>query len=588
MAADHDVISAAGRRDTRLVGGLRVASAACTAGALVALSRVFAGGSTGAALTAVCFAVLAGAFAFGELSYGGRAARAEERRVRTTLLRRQFALASRVERQEEQRAPASVIQLMTDNAERLTEYRQVYFGATLAALAIPFLTLAYVGIGIDWVVGFGVMLLVPLIPLLIRGFMLLFRKSSAESRRQRALLSRRYLDAIRNLVTIRLLGAGERVERELSAQGEANRGAIMRLLAGNQIVIIVMDGLFALLLICATAGLTVLRADHLDLAETLAIMLLTVLLLEPLQQVAGFFYIGMGGRAAQKAIAAHLARTSDSTPSDRAPEPDPSGHPDAESRPSDAARPTAGAASAPGAEPSRPPAASDASPAGDGLALELTGVHADYGRGEVLSGIDLHVAAGSRVAIVGRSGAGKSTLLALLRGALPARQGHIRIGGQALDPHDPAATRALSATVAQSTWLFTGTIADNLRLVRPDATEPQMWQALTLAHVAEEITRMPRGLDTHLGEGAALISGGQAQRISLARALLSGRRVLLLDEPTSQVDVESEARIIDAIAGLPRDWTILMVTHRPSLLQVADTVYELREGRLHALEGSHA
>ena len=89
---------------------------------------------------------------------------------------------------------------------------------------------------------------------------------------------------------------------------------------------------------------------------------------------------------------------------------------------------------------------------------------------------------------------------------------------------------------------------------------------------------------SHLGEGAALISGGQAQRISLARALLSGRKILLLDEPTSQVDMDSESHIIDAIAALGRDWTIVMITHRASLLRIADTVYELKDGRLAQME----
>src|SRR5690606_31335153 len=121
---------------------------------------------------------------------------------------------------------ARVVTMATDNTERLTEYRQVYFGATLAAIAIPFVTLLYIALAIDPYIGFLVMILAPLIPFGIRGFMLLFRAASADSRKQRGQLSNRYLDAIRNLNTIRLLGAGKRIEDRLSAQGEANRGAI--------------------------------------------------------------------------------------------------------------------------------------------------------------------------------------------------------------------------------------------------------------------------------------------------------------------------------------------------------------------------
>ncbi|MCB1258400.1 MAG: hypothetical protein KDB26_14915, partial [Microthrixaceae bacterium] len=260
----------------------RIGSAACIGGSMVAIGHLVAGAGTdsrsGAGIVAVCLALAGGVFAFCEISYGGRAARSEERRIRADLLERQYALASKPNSLRETYSPSSVIQMMTDNTERLTEYRQVYFGATLAALAIPFLTLAYVGIFVDWVVGFGVMALVPLIPILIGGFMRFFRKTSAESRSQRSQLSGKYLDALRNLVTIRLLGAGNRIEHDLSVQGEANRGAIMRLLAGNQIVMIIMDGLFALVLICLTAALTVARSDHMTSAQIVGVMLLTILL----------------------------------------------------------------------------------------------------------------------------------------------------------------------------------------------------------------------------------------------------------------------------------------------------------------------
>lgn len=442
---------------------------------------------------------------------------------------------------------ARVVAMATDNAERVTEFRQVYLGATIAAVLIPFVTLFYIAIAIDPVIGFLVMILVPLIPFGIRGFMMLFRKASADSRKQRGQLSNRYLDAIRNLNTIRLLGAGTRIERELSTQGEANRGAIMRLLAGNQIVIIVMDGLFSLVLICLTAGLTIWRSDHLTLGQALTVMLLTILLLEPLQQVAGFFYIGMGGIASQKAIKAYL-----------------------------------------GTEPLQAEATSAAADTvftpEEQLAIQAVQVRYDHGRGEVLQGIDLAVPYGARVAIVGRSGAGKSTLMGLLQGTLPPQAGQLTIASQDITTADLATTRSLSANVAQSTWMFTGTIADNLRIANENASEKDMWEALEQAQVADEIARMPHGLDTHLGEGAALISGGQAQRISLARAFLSGRKILLLDEPTSQVDIESESRIIDAVAKLPRDWTVLMITHRPSLLRIADSVLELNDGRLSEME----
>ncbi|MBP3223250.1 MAG: ATP-binding cassette domain-containing protein, partial [Actinomycetaceae bacterium] len=148
----------------------------------------------------------------------------------------------------------------------------------------------------------------------------------------------------------------------------------------------------------------------------------------------------------------------------------------------------------------------------------------------------------------------------------------------------PEQIRCYSAIVSQSTWLFTDTIANNLRLAFPDATEEQMWNALEKAHVAKDVRNMPDGLDTWLGEGGRLVSGGQAQRIAIARALLSGRKILLLDEPTSQVDIESEKYIIQALEEFDETWTIICVTHRSSLLCVVDEVWRMDSGILERVE----
>lgn len=557
------VVSEAGVRATRTVGILRFASAVFTAATIVAAGNILVDPKSSARWYALAFIVAAGVFAFAEKSVGGRTARSEERRIRARLLDRFYSATVRSDAQGDEFPPRSVIQMMTDNTERVTEYRQVYLGSTLAALMIPIAVVIYVGLFMDAVVGFGVLAAIPAIPLLIGGFMRLFRKTSANSRKQRAELSGRYLDAIRNLVVIRLYGAGGRIEQELAELGEKNRGAIMRLLAGNQVVIIIMDGVFSLVLICLTAGLVAMRAEYLSGAEVFSIMLLTALLLEPLQQVAGFFYIGMGGIASQRALRSYLEATATSAATDIT---------------NRQVLNEEGRSSVSLDVPSLDsPAPSHENPA---LAVELVDVHFDHGRGPVLQGVDLSVPIGARVAITGRSGAGKSTLLALVRGGLAPQRGRVAVGTHQVDPDDLSATRRQSATVAQRTWMFTGSIADNLRIADGGASDDDLWDVLEQAQIASEIRRMPQKLDTQIGEDAALISGGQAQRISLARALLSKRSLLVLDEPTSQVDAESEAQLIEAIAALPRSLTVLFVTHRESLLSLADEVYELTEGRL--------
>lgn len=577
MASKTPVISPAGVRASRIVAVLRMASAVFAGAALVGVAGI-ADGRESFAGPLVC-ACAAGLAAFAEILFGGHAARAEERRIRRSLLSRLFASRSRED------SGAHAVQLLTDNVERATEYRQIYLGSTLAALLIPFVVLAYIAVSFDPVLGLTVMALCPLIPVLLAVFMRFFRKTSAKSRKERAVLAGKYLDAIRNLVTIRLLGAGPRIERQLKDQGERNRGAIMKLLAGNQLVIIVVDGLFSLILICATCTLAVVRfnAGAVTASQVLATVLLTALLIEPLAQVAGFFYIGMGGIASQRAIRAYIDNHADPSAEGAAAKGGAGGDADAGANVDAATQADAGASGDVGAE--------DGAGGGPGAAdrvgcpVVVRNVSFDYGRGEVLHGVDLAVASGSKIAVVGRSGGGKSTLMGLIGGALRPARGSVLIDGKNLAFASAEEAAALTARVAQTTWLFTGTIADNLRLAKEDATREEMWNALRGAQIADEIERMPKGLDTDVGEQGAFLSGGQAQRISIARALLSGRRILLLDEPTSQVDIESEARIVDALRSLGRDLTVVLVTHRSALLDVADKVYEMKDGMLFECAG---
>ncbi|MFQ9338874.1 MAG: ATP-binding cassette domain-containing protein, partial [Varibaculum sp.] len=204
-----------------------------------------------------------------------------------------------------------------------------------------------------------------------------------------------------------------------------------------------------------------------------------------------------------------------------------------------------------------------------------------YSEGDpVLQNLDLEIESGEWVAICGPSGAGKSTLIEVLKGNLLPSQGTYYLQGRALDADSSVWFADQSALVQQHTWIFTGTIRSNLMMVAPRASEERLWECLEKVGLSAEVRAFAQGLDTPVGEDGYALSGGQAQRLSLARALLSQRELLLLDEPTSQIDLESEAAITQALAEVAKEKTIVLLTHRASALEFADRVLYLQDGAL--------
>ena len=435
--------------------------------------------------------------------------------------------------------------LLTDGAERVALYRQTFLAPTLAAAAAPLLVLIELGAAVDVVPALVLGVAIVVVPAFIVFAHSRLRASSSGSRRARTRLAAEYLDAIQGLRTLTLARAAERTSARLRLEGETNRRAVMDLLAGNQLVILLTDGLFSLFLITAAAGLALVRLSTgaIDVGDALAVALTSYVLLEPLDHVGAFFYVGMGGMANQRAIRKILSR----------PLPRSTGRPGARTQPS---------------------AATQAS-------VVLDDVEAAWGEDPVLEGVNLTVRRGEHLAVVGPSGAGKSTLMAMLAGNLLPSDGSLRVEGTELSAATQDQVRSASALVAQTTWLFTGTIADNLRLAQPYATPSQMWHALEVARLDKEVALMPEGLETQVGEAGLGLSGGQAQRLSLARAFLADRPVLLLDEPTSQVDLASEAAIVESIEQLAQGRTVITVSHRAGALTTADRAVRVEARGVH-------
>lgn len=206
---------------------------------------------------------------------------------------------------------------------------------------------------------------------------------------------------------------------------------------------------------------------------------------------------------------------------------------------------------------------------------------------QVLKGVSFIAKAGETTAIVGASGAGKSTLIALIQRFYDANDGRILIDDQDIAGVTVNSLRHSIAYVSQQPYLFEGTIADNIRYGRPDATEEEIIEAAKLANAHEFIIRQPQGYDSPVGENGVTLSGGQRQRLSIARAIVRNAPILLLDEATSALDNDSEKRVQQALETIMKDRTTIVIAHRLSTVVSADKIIVMEAGNI-VEEGRHA
>jgi len=216
-----------------------------------------------------------------------------------------------------------------------------------------------------------------------------------------------------------------------------------------------------------------------------------------------------------------------------------------------------------------------------GSAIELEGINFYYDeKTHVLKDLDCSIPNKSVVAFVGQSGSGKTTLTNLILGFLNQQSGKLAIDGTDLEEYDVVSWRERIGYVPQETVLFNGTITENIKLAKTDATEDDIVYAAKLAHAHEFIMEQTEGYKTQVGDMGIRLSGGQKQRLALARALLRKPQVLILDEATSALDNESERKIQQTLQEIKGDMTIIIIAHRLSTLEIADTIFVLQEGRI--------
>ncbi|MFF1709909.1 thiol reductant ABC exporter subunit CydD [Streptomyces sp. NPDC058268] len=436
----------------------------------------------------------------------------------------------------------SLVSLATRGVDALDDYFSRYLPQLGLAVVVPVAVLARI-VTEDWVSAAIIVVTLPLIPI----FMILIGMATQNHMdRQWRLLSRlsgHFLDVVAGLPTLKVFGRAKAQAESIRQITGEYRQATMRTLRIAFLSSFALELLATLsvALVAVTIGMRLVHGD-MDLYVGLVILILAPEAYLPLRQVGAQYHAAAEGLSAAEEIFEVL----------------------------EAPVRVTGEAAAPSGT------------------LSVEGVTVRYpGRvSDAVSEVSFAVEQGETVALVGPSGVGKSTLLDVILGFVEPAEGRVRVGGVDLAGVAPERWRERIAWVPQRPHLYAGSIAENVRLARPDADDAAVRDALEAAGAWEFVSVLPGGVETLLGEDGAGLSAGQRQRLGLARAFLADRPVVLLDEPTAALDGETEAGVVEAVRRLAVGRTVLLVVHRPALLAVADRVVRLSASRERALNGA--
>jgi len=549
----------------RLTAGLRLAMAggvllglvALAAGIArfaflgMALARVFAGEGASAIAWplagAVAAVLLRAALDHARTVQANRTAASVQGRLRGMLFDRITALGPAWFAGER---TGGVMLSMVDGVEQL----QTFFGQYVPQLAIAacapvaiFLFMAF------WDVPVALVLLVAALVTLVLPALVHRWDRRASLARQKAFkaFGSEFLDAVQGLPTLQAFGQSRSYGEKLAAKARALYRSTFWVLALSVLTRGITDTGMALgAAIALILGAHRVGAGEMSLEALLVVLMAGTEIFRPLRDLRSVLHQGMVGQSAALGINALLE-----------------------------------------AQPAVAPGGAALRLGGEGPAPSITfeGVRFAYpgGRAPAHDGLDFSIRAGERVGIVGPSGAGKSSILRLLLRQHDPQAGRITIGGQDIAGLDPASIAAQVAIVAQDATLFHGTIADNLRLGRPGASQAEMEAACRAANAHDFIMALPGGYEAMIGERGARLSGGQRQRLAIARALLRDAPILILDEALSAVDAENEAVIQQALDRLMQGRTTLILAHRLSSVIGADRILVLDQGRV-VETGTHA
>lgn len=437
---------------------------------------------------------------------------------------------------------AEVVQMTTDGVEQLETYFGRYLPQFFYSLLAP-VTLFLLLKGVSFRVSLILLLCVPLIPLSIAAVQTVAKRLLSNYWQSYTGLGDTFLENLQGLTTLKIYEADRERARMMDEEAEQFRRITMKVLTMQLNSITVMD-LIAYGGAAAGMVIAVIQFLHgeISLSGALTLILLASEFFIPLRLLGSFFHVAMGGMAASDKIFRLL----------------------------DLQEPTPGTLRLPKGP----------------LSITLQGVHFCYEpEREILKGISMSCSAGQFLSLVGESGCGKSTIAGLIAGRNRGFAGVVQINGQDLARVKEADLMQNVVLVRHNSYLFKGTVAENLRMARPDASEEALCAVLQKVNLLGFLEQ-EQGLETRLLEKGTNFSGGQRQRLAIARALLKDASIYIFDEATSNIDVESEAVIMEVIHALAKTKTVLLISHRLANVTHSDCIYFIEDGMVRE-SGTH-
>jgi ATP-binding cassette, subfamily C, bacterial CydD len=449
-----------------------------------------------------------------------------------------------------QRQSGELVAITLEQVDALENYFSRYLAQHTIVGVLPIIMIAVV-MPVNWVVGLIFLLTGPLVPV----FMALVGMGAASANRNQFLAMTRmsgyFLDRMQGLATLKLFGQAYHELANINHIADGFREKTMAVLriAFLSSAILEFFSAVAVALVAVYVGLGLLGqihfgpAQHISLSEALFVLLLAPEFFMPLRQLAIFYHDKAAALGAADAILTILEQDTNVF--------------------NDIGVQVGGALIA--------------NDTFNTSIIEFRHTSKSYGQRQVLTDINLHINVGEKIALVGESGAGKTTLLNLLLGFETVTEGLVLLEGQSVTPEQASKTLAWAG---QQTYIFHGNIRDNITLANPDASEQNIIAAATAAGVTEFSSQLAEGLLTQIGERGYGLSGGQIQRIALARAFLKDADIIVLDEPTANLDATNKMLLLDIIDDLFKDKTLIIASHDNDVIKRMDRKIVIQQGRL--------